>query len=328
MDRNGQLTFSDDPLLPRLNEAYRLIEDGSFHEAVAIFDELMDANPDYPGVPEGYRVARFWNNRAVEMTQEAEGKKKADYLMRQWKDFSKYAGEKQIADSAAARAAMKYIFQIASRQYRIAFQRGEGAADNFELLLNLGYCLVTLGDHKNVIDTLEYARSSYRASARLLAILGESYFHTGDVPKSLLYFREAFFLDPSEIDLSIVKAKPVTDLLQTVRTERPGCADPREWAPVYGYLQDVFYVRRQLGSHQIESIKKDIYTLETNFQTLSRDRIENSNITPRLINKYLWMLDYFEYQNYDFQSVTEIRQRLVAIDKRLFEEHFKREKKK
>ena len=65
---------------------------------------------------------------------------------------------------------------------------------------------------------MEYARNSYNANARLLSILGEAYFHTDDIPKSLLYFREAFFVKPSDIDLELIKAKPVLELLEKVKS--------------------------------------------------------------------------------------------------------------
>ena len=66
MDNNGQLTFSDDPVLNGLNEVYQLIEKGEFTAAVEKADELMNIDPNYPGLLEGYRTAKFWNNRERE----------------------------------------------------------------------------------------------------------------------------------------------------------------------------------------------------------------------------------------------------------------------
>ena len=57
---------------------------------------------------------------------------------------------------------------------------------------------------------------------------------------------------------------------------------------------------------------------------MNKDKIAETNIIPRLINKYLWMLDYFEQQNYDFESITDIRKRLIKLDKELFEDYFKK----
>ena len=65
MDKDRQLTFSDDPLLNRINQVFLLIEDGNFSKAVKSFDDLLSLDPDYPGVIEGYRTAKFWNNRQI-----------------------------------------------------------------------------------------------------------------------------------------------------------------------------------------------------------------------------------------------------------------------
>jgi len=327
MDREGQLSFSDDPLLLGVNESHQLIEEGKFEEAAKKADALLGANPDYPGLAETYRTARFWNNRRVEIERLPRGKQTADFLMTQWEVFKNYSKEKNLQNSNAYRAAMRYIFFTASEHYKTAFREQESTTDNFNLLLSLGVCFLTLGEYTHAVETLEYARSSYRSNAALLAVLGEAYFHAGDIPKSLLLFREAFFINPTEIDLSLLKSKPIADLVKSAQERRGGRGDLREWIPVFGFLEDVFYVKRQLNSQQVDGIKREIYTLEKSFQTQSREKNESTNIIPRLINKYLWMLDYFEFQHYDFQSITEIRGRLLQIDKELFEDFFKKVKK-
>ncbi len=322
MDKDGQLIFNDDPFLIGCNMVYQFIEEGKFSEALEKADDLMGKNPDYPGLAEAYRTAKFWKNRKRDIEALEKGKSRADFLMKQWEEYRRYSVDKKMEHSTAFTSAMKHIFFLAAEHYRIAFVEEQSTVDNFELLLNLGFCFVTLGEYGPAAETLEYARSSFRASARLLSLLGEAYFHLGEIPKSLFCFKEAFFIDPSEIDLDIIKAAPIVELAGATRERRPD-ADVREWMPIYGYLADVFYVRRQLNSQQVESIKREIYTLEMNLQKKGSGQVEGTNVIPRLINKYLWMLDYFEHQAYDFNAIAEIRAHLVKIDRDLFEGYFK-----
>jgi hypothetical protein len=35
---------------------------------------------------------------------------------------------------------------------------------------------------------------------------------------------------------------------------------------------------------------------------MNRDQIEESNVLPRLITRYLWLLDYFEFQQYSLDK--------------------------
>ena len=323
MDKNGQLTFSDDPLSIGINEVYQLIEEGNFRQAIRKSDNLMDINPDFPGLAEAYRTSKFWSNRTGELDSLAEGKQTADFLMREWDEFKAYSAGNNMADCQAYLAAMKYIFFNASEHYKTAFKEQESTADNFDLLLNLGMCFLILKEYKASIETLEYARSSNRNSARLNSLLGEAYFNTNEISRSLLFFKEAFFINPSEIDLTPLKSKPILDLAVITKEKKPEANDIREWMPVFGFTHDVFYARRNINSEQIEAIKREIYTLEKNLHASSKEKIEKSNIIPRLINKYIWMLDYFRFQNYNFEDITEIKNRLIQLDREIFEGYFK-----
>ncbi|MBN2159120.1 MAG: hypothetical protein JW807_06975 [Spirochaetes bacterium] len=326
MDKNGQLTFSDDPILNGINEVYQLVEKGDFAAAVSKIDELMDIDADYPGLIEAYRVAKFWHNREKEIKVLEEGKETAEYLMRQWELFNEYAESKNLTASSAFKASMRYIFIKAADHYKFAFREQQDTSSNFHFLLNLGDCFLRLEEYNLAIETLEFARSSYKSNARLMAILGEAYFHIGDISKSLLSFREAFFIDPSEIDITILKAKPINELAAIVKNQRGDLQDIAEWMPIYGHINDIFYVKRNLSAHQMESIEKDIYNLEVTYQKMNKSQVETSNIIPRLINKYLWLLDYYTLQNYNFDNISQIRERLLAIDPGLFQEYFSKKK--
>ncbi len=327
MDKNGQLTFSDDPILNSINEVYQLIEKGEFAPAIKIVSGLMDIDADYPGLIESYRVAKFWNNRENEVRGLEEGKDTAEYLMKQWEAFNEYAESKNMTSSSAFKAAMRHIFFKASDHYKFAFKEQQDTSSDFRFLLNLGDCFLRLEEYQSAVETLEYARSSYRSNARLLAILGEAYFHLGDLPKSLASFREAFFVDPTEIDLSNLRAAPIIQLVDIIKREKSNPKSINEWIPIYGFTHEIFYVKKNINVHQVETIEKDIYSLEVSFQKMNKSQIENSNIVPRLINKYLWLLDYYTLQNYNFDTITQIRERLIKIDRNLFLPYFEKKGK-
>lgn len=324
MDKNGQLTFADDPFLRGSNEVYQLIEEGDFRRAVKLLDELLGQDPEYPGLADAYRTARFWQNRLAGMASLQEGRETADFLMLEWEVYDDYARTRDMADSPAYRAAMRHVFFRASEHYKKAFQNQEDAAANFELLLNLGMCFLRLEEYRYAIDTLEYARSTYNANARLLFILAESYYHVDDVPRSLGFFREAFLVDPQAVDMSLVRTPPILELARLAGTEQPDSRDAREWIPVYGFLTDTFYVKSRLSRHYVEGLRREIYNLEVNYQAMTSDERRVSGVLPRLITKYLWLLDYYEFQNYNFENLQQIRDRLLAIDKDLFREYFAR----
>ena len=319
MDKNGQLNFSDDPLLSENGEIYQLISEGNFREAIKKIDKLMNINPDYPGLVESYRTAKFWQNRDKDLKKVEEGKMTADFLMEEWALYEDYASSRGMQNSSAYKSAMKYIFFKASENYKLAFQRNEETGNRLDLLINLGDCFLRLKEYKYAVETLEYARNSYSASAKMMFILGESYFHLDDIPKALLYFREAFLIDPSQLDLSIIECKPVNDIVEIIKNSGKRYRDIREWIPVYGFISDIFYIRRNINKHQIELLQNEVFSLEKNYVKLNSEEIESTNILPRMINKYLWLLDYYVHQNINFDNSNQIRERLLNLDRELFE---------
>jgi hypothetical protein len=43
-----------------------------------------------------------------------------------------------------------------------------------------------------------------------------------------------------------------------------------------------------------------------------------------MLNKYLWLLDYYEHQNRNPENTEQIRSRLIALDSELFSEYFRK----
>lgn len=320
MDKNGQMTFSDDPMLLENGEIYQLISEGNFKEAIKKLDKLMNLNPDYPGLVESYRTAKFWHNREKDIKKAEQGKIAADFLMEEWAIFDDYASSKNMQSSSAYKSAMRFIFFRASENYKAAFQRNEGTGSKLELLINLGECFLRLSEYNLAVETLEHARNSYSANAKMMFILGTSYYHLDDIPKSLLFFKEGFLIDPSALDLSLINVKPINDIINVIKKSGKTYRDIREWLPVYGFITDIFYVRRNISKHQIDMLKNELLSLEKNYVKLNSEEIESTNILPRMLNKYLWLFDYYIHQNINFENSGQIRERLLALDKELFEE--------
>lgn len=325
MEKNGQLTFSDDSLLTEVNGSLQLLESGEFPQAAARTDTLLTSNSDFPGLAEVFRCARYWQTRMEEAFQKEEGIDRANFMMDQWKDFTAYAGDKGISESSAFAAVRKFVFYTAAEHFKIAFHLNQ--AEKFGNLLSLGICFMNLGEFRNALDTFEYARSSTKTDAKLIALLAEAYFQTGDIPKSLLNFREAFFIEPTAVDMSMIHAKPIVDLIATAHAYKPGYPDPREWVSIIGHITDVFYVKRQINTQQLDMIRKEVYNLERSYQALKPENRAFSGLTPRLISRYLWLFDYYSYQKYNFENSSQIRNRLLELDKDLFLEYFKNMKK-
>ncbi len=327
MDKNGQMSFSDDPLLNETSEIFEFISEGKFDEAVKRSDALMDIDPEYPGLAEAYRTAKFWGNRRSEFNRLDEGKKTADFLLEEWESYEKYAEEMNMIESAPYRAVTKFIFLKASDNYKLAFQKNEDSINEFDLLVNLGECFLRLKNYQYTVETLEFAKNSHRSNVRLLFILGEAYYHIDEIPKSLMSFQEAFLINPAEVDLKLIKAKPIKQIISAIGETGRVYQDVREWIPVYGVVLDIFFIKKRINKHQLETLEREIYKLESNLVHMTKGEREESNILPRVINKYLWIYDYYENQSLNPENIEQIRNRLLDLDSNLFLDFFARKSK-
>ena len=104
-----------------------------------------------------------------------------------------------------------------------------------------------------------------------------------------------------------------------------GSCFPSAYGP---FITDIFYVRRNLNKHQVESLKREVFNLENTMSRLGLDEIEATNILPRMLNKYLWLLDYYEHQNTNPENTGQIRSRLLALDSELFGDYFRKPRHK
>ena len=289
MDKDGQLNFTDNPELIKINEVFELIESGDFTKSVSILDDLLNINPDYPGVIEAYRTARSWLHRNKELIKFKEGKDTADFLMKQWQEFESYSAKKNLLDSVAYNSAMRNIFFKASEHYRSAFKNQEDTANNFGLLLNLGDCFIRLEEYKRAVETLEYAKTSTHSNAVLLSMLAEGYYHLEEYTKSLSLFREAFLVNPSQIDLGLIKSKPILEIIKIIEESEKHYTDIREWIPIYGFLNNFFEVRKKINKPQLSIIQTEIYNFEIMQRIFSRAKkhlsVKNENEQKEVIKE-------------------------------------------
>ncbi len=316
------MSFSDDPLLHETSEIFEMISRGEFDTAIKHSDRLMDIDPGYPGLVEAYRTAKFWANREEERKGTDEGKKRADFLMEEWENYERYSKDKKMVDSAPYKAAMRLIFLRASENYKIAFQQNEDSMNKFDLLIKLGECFLRLKEYKYAVETLEFAKNSYQSNAKLLCILGESYYHIDEIPRSLVNFQEAFLVNPSEVDMTMIEAKPVKQIVAAIGESGRKYGDIREWIPVYGVILDIFFIKKKMSKHLVETLQREIYKLEKNLAQMDKEEREESNILPRMLNKYLWIYEYYENQNVNPGNAEEIRSRLLSLDRELFLDFF------
>jgi tetratricopeptide (TPR) repeat protein len=313
MENGGQLTFEDDPLYIKQNRAHKLLEEGSFSEAIRIFENIIQENDRYPGVPDGIRAARFWIGRVNKLKKYSNPYEKAKLLLKEWRDFERYMSKNSVKHGRSTAAIQKYIFGDIIESFTRAYN--EGVVPDTAILVQIGDCFKKLGNFEKAIDMYEYARSFNNEDPALLSKLGDCYFSIDETSKAKVLFREAFFIDPGLVELECIDS-PFIHMLYDKTAQR--IRDPETsifWLPVIAEISRAFNVKREPKKGELEKLRGEIQKLEAEYSTNKRGR---AFIKPNLINHYFWLIDSLMMVGGSKKEIEESLQRISEIDGEIF----------
>jgi hypothetical protein len=94
----------------------------------------------------------------------------------------------------------------------------------------------------------------------------------------------------------------------------------REWIPVYGRLWGVFSVKRELKPIEFGKLKQSIFTLETECRG---NPGQSATLKPRLINRYFWLIDYYESKREDPDLIEEVLLKIKVTDAEIYERYIR-----
>ena len=148
--------------------------------------------------------------------------------------------------------------------------------------------------------------------------MADCYALCGEEKTSKVLFREAFFINPQDIDISMLESELFCRLFaEVVKTGKTG-AVAVEWFPVEGVLLGVLNVKRELRALEAGKLKQSIYALETE---LKNTGVEPLIIIPRLINNYFWLIDHYTTVHEDRSKINEILLKIKLLNADVYERY-------
>ncbi|RKX96292.1 MAG: hypothetical protein DRP84_01510 [Spirochaetes bacterium] len=313
MEKDGQLTFEDDPLFVKQSKTHKLLEQGLFDKAIELFENIAKENPNYPGIMDGIKATKFWASRKNKLKKYNTSYDRGKLLLKEWKDFEKYMSKNNIKHGRTTVAIQKYIFNDIIESFSKAYN--EGIAPDTDILIQIGDCFKKLGNYEKAIDIYEYARTFNPEDPFLLAKLADCYFSIDEASKAKVLFREAFFIDPGQIELSHLDS-PFIHMLYKKTHELIS----REelvifWLPVIAELHNAFNVKREPKKGELEKIRKEIDQLEEEYRN---NRKKREYLEPRLLNYYFWLIDTLKILGGSKKEIENALQRINEINSEVF----------
>lgn len=217
--------------------------------------------------------------------------------------------------------ALKYaVFVIALKFYSPLF-REETELKSAEPYRKVGLCYKALGDYEKSLDFLKYAADMEKNSAAVLAELADCYALYGEIQFSKVFFREAFFIDPSDIELQFLESEVICRLIRKIENLGYKSGAVAEWVPIYGVLDGVFNVKRELRSFEFGRLKRKIFLLESEIREKADE--DGGVLVPRLINHYFWLIDHYVNIKEDKAKIDDVLLRIKVLDKNIYNSYVK-----
>jgi len=317
MDQDGQLTFDDDPEAHKLKTAVNHLRLGSFSEASAIFRELFNVNPENLDARTGIRAAEFWQNRDKALSEMDKGLEKGRFLKGEWNTFEQFVNDGGPWSALPIEAVRTYIFTEAIHCFVQAYNSTMGP--DTSLYYDIGECYFNIRDFDKSARTFEYAWEFKRNNSKILARLADAYYALSEEKKTRkkarLLFREAFLYEPENIDLDRIRTPWVTDLIEKTRQAGFTSTEVAVWLPLYAAAAHQFNVKRELEEHEVSMLSEQIYRLE---KKLTEPGAEVRLLLPRLLNRYLWLIDHYQVEEDDGIKVDILKKKFQESDQNFF----------
>ena len=304
-----------------LQPALVFLKQGDFEKAHTSLGRLLEQDLENPQVMYTLKGVSFWLDRVHYAQALADDFLRGEYIISQWKPFLDYMRKKGDCNEPIIYALKCSVFTIALQLYQSLLNGAEPIHNTAEIYRKTGLCYKALGDYETAISCLRYSADLDMNSSAILAELADAYALSGEVRLAKVFFREALFKNASEIEICFLESEIICALVTKVAAIGYTGEELLEWLPVYGTLDGVLNVKRELKALELGKLKQSIYMLENE---LRQKNIKNKKLlVPRLINYYFWLIDHYLSTNAEKSKIDEILLRIKLLDEKIYDRYIR-----
>ncbi|MBR7063711.1 MAG: hypothetical protein IKI31_00935, partial [Treponema sp.] len=244
---------------------------------------------------------------------------KGETLLLAWKNFRRFVLSKTRCYERAIFSVTKGVFLKALENYSQLFEEKD-PLQKAEIFRKAGICYKKLGRFEEAKKCLSSANSFQPAFAKGIAELADCYALCGNDKNAKLLFKEAFFIAPEKIDIEMLDSDLITSLIQKTREKGYDGNVLLNWIPVYGTIWGLFTIKRKLNENEAVKLKQEIYAIEMEMKKPSSDDLI---LTPRLINLYFWLVDYYMLHDTNIKLVKDVLLKIKILDATIHDMYIK-----
>ncbi|MDR0512757.1 MAG: hypothetical protein LBG93_06615 [Treponema sp.] len=304
-----------------IRRAYETLKTGDASGAHDFLKQALEVDFEHSEVLYALKCLNWWLEKFRRLDDFSDPYQKGEYILSQWKSYYAFLDRLEAPLSEAPLpddttdscqyAVKRFVFLRAFDCFSGLL--GDGASEyDPDLLLRAGRCCKGAGNWDDALKYLEQAGRCRREDSAILSELADVNALLGQSRIAKVLFREAFFLDPQEINLCGLESQMILQLIDAVKELGHTGQELVEWIPVWGCVWGVFSVKRELKPVELGRLKQSILALEN--ENRSKSAANRSLLKPRLLNRYFWLVDHCEHSKDAVGLMDETMLKIQFID--------------
>lgn len=305
-----QLSLFDDKLVI-INKGKDKLLKLNFKEAKEEFLRFRSVYPDSASLNYEIKIADFFINKLVSIREDMSLIQKIEEFYSLWEEFETYIEEIGYNNKSLIETFRKAYFKELTE--KIENQELDGSLF-FKEGIPVGFVCLLGGNYTTAIKLLQEALLKRPNNAKGYGYLGDSYFLLGDLDLARICYREAFSIDPYQIDLKRLQDQEIHELIKRIGKKNDFSLD---WLPVYACLEGMFSKKEFISADDIKVVLDE-------YETLDRDYAQGANERVKAALFYRAMVLSENHRILRFIkriTIAEVREKMKRLDSYLFERY-------
>ena len=293
-----------------LKKAYDKLKASDAEAACVLLEQALGIDFENEEIKHALKCVHWWLEQTRRIKDIKDPYEKGGFVVSLLKQYNVFLGQFDKIYDQCQYAVRYFVYSTAL----FFFEGLLGSPANQHdpgLLLLVGRCYKGTGNYDEALNYLEQAVRFKREDAETLAEVADINALLAETKAAKALFREAFFIDPSKIDVWSLESALVQQLRDKVAELGYSGDALCEWIPVYGYLWGVFSVKRELKQMEVGRLKQSIFSLEAECEVNPGRR---EALKPRLLNRYFWLIDHYENSREDSSLIEETLLKIKVTD--------------
>ena len=303
-----------------IRSSYESLKDGQAARALGFLKKALEIDFEHQEVLYALKCLNWWLEKIKRSDDFHDSYERGEYILSQWKSYYGFLDrivEDLLPDDDSCQYALKrFVFSRALGCFLELLE--DGNQQEPVLLLQTGRCCKGAGNWDEALKYLEQAGRFKREDGAILSELADVNALLGDTRAAKVLFREAFFLDPQEVNLQGLESEMILQLRDKVKDMGYTGPELAEWIPVWGCIWGIFSVKRELKPVELGRLKQSILSLENEFRSKSGG---SPLVKPRLLNRYFWLIDHCEHNRDTSGLMDETMLKIKFIDPAVYEQY-------